>query len=541
MRTRWIPIVLATAALALVPAGCAKDPGTRALEAIRAGDMAFPQRFLSAPEFRGRSTPSVEQDIAARYIALTAERLGLSPLMPGGSYEQEVPVEVTTVAPSASRLRLTTAAGERTFSFPSDVTAGRWFETGRASGEIVFVGYGLSAPQLGWDDLAGLDLEGKIAVLLEAVLPEEHPLKPAENRRLLSGRTAVLRGRGAAAVVTIIDDSRDERLAEKGLGFDLPQRTRVLDIDNAAPGAAAAAAAAAPFLQVDVRQAAGAAILGCAPEGLLRMSAELRGGTRAAARRFPGRRLEIEIAADRRRDRAINVVGVVEGSDPVLRSEYLAVTSHYDHLAVGEGRVYPGSDDNISGVVGMFEIARALRLAPPRRSVIFVWNTAEELMLLGSYYFVQHCPVPVEKISADLNLDMISRNAADRIYLIGSDKLSSELDASIQAMNRRPGPGLTLDYAYEAPGHPDRFFFRSDQYPYVRYGIPGVWFFCGTTADYHTEGDVEAKVDYAKMEKVCRLVYLVARDIGDKPALLKLDRRPEVTRRGPENMTVAWQ
>ncbi|MEN6560709.1 MAG: M28 family peptidase [Acidobacteriota bacterium] len=543
MRTRRIPIVLAAAGfvLALALAGCSKGPGRQALESIRAGDMTFPQKFLSAPEFRGRSTPSVEQDIAARYIALTAGRLGLAPLMPDGSFFQEVPVEVTAVAPSASRLRLTTAAGERTFAFPADATAGRWFETGRASGEIVFVGYGLSAPQLGWDDLAGLDLGGKVAVVLEAVLPEGHPLKPAENRRLLNGRYAALGGRGAAAVVTIIDEARERRLVEKGLGFDLPQRARVPDIDNAAPGAAAPAAAAAPFLQVDVRRAAGAAILGCAPEDLARMSGELRGGRRVAAKGLPGRRLEIGIAAIRRRDRAFNVVGVVEGSDPVLRSEYLTVTSHYDHLAVREGRVYPGSDDNISGVVGMFEIARALRLAPPKRSVIFVWNTAEELMLLGSYYFVQHCPVPVEKISANLDLDMISRNAANHIYLVGSNRLSSELDASIQAINRRPGPGLILDYTYEAPGHPDRFFFRSDQYPYIRYGIPGVWFFCGTTGDYHTEGDVEAKVDYAKMEKVCRLVYLVARDIGDKPALLKLDRHPEVTRRGPENMKVAWE
>ncbi len=162
-------------------------------------------------------------------------------------------------------------------------------------------------------------------------------------------------------------------------------------------------------------------------------------------------------------------------------------------------------------------------------------------MLLGSYYFVQHCPVPVEKISANLNLDMISRNATDHLYLIGSNKLSSELDASIKAMNESPGPGLRLDYTYEAPGHPDRFFFRSDQYPYIRYGIPGVWFFCGTTDDYHTEGDVEAKADYVKMEKVSELVYRVAMDIGNRPALLKLDLRPEVKARGPENMKVVWQ
>jgi Zn-dependent M28 family amino/carboxypeptidase len=530
-----------TAGLVLVLAGCAKDVTTRALDAIRAEDMSFHLKFLSAPEFRGRPTPSVEQDIASKYIALTAERIGLQPFMPGGSYYQEVPVEVTSIVPAASRLRLVAPSGARVFSFPADATAGRWFETGQAVGEIVFLGYGLVAPDLGWEDGAGIDLAGKIAVILDATLPAEHRLKPAENRRLLNGRAGALRERGAAAVVTIIDEAREKRLSDGGLSFDLPQRTRVLDIDNAAPGAAPPRPGSAPFLQVEVRHGAGAALLGCTPEDLARMSEDLRRGRPVAAKRLSGRRLEIDIAAATRRDRAFNVVACVSGADPLLRQEYLTICSHHDHLAVREGRVYPGSDDNISGVVGMFEIAEALLLSPPKRSVVFVWNTAEELMLLGSYYFVQHGPVPVEKISANLNLDMISRNATDHLYLIGSNKLSSELDASIRAMNEKPGPGLRLDYTYEAPGHPDRFFFRSDQYPYIRYGIPGVWFFCGTTEDYHTEGDVEAKADYAKMEKVSELVYRVAMDIGNRPALLKLDLRPEVTRRGPENMTVVWQ
>jgi Zn-dependent M28 family amino/carboxypeptidase len=106
-----------------------------------------------------------------------------------------------------------------------------------------------------------------------------------------------------------------------------------------------------------------------------------------------------------------------------------------------------------AGVVGMFEIAEALKIARPKRSVIFVWNTAEEKGLIGSYYFVQHCPVPVEKISANLNLDMITRNDPNSIYLIGSNKLSTELDKSIQAMNNR-SVRLKLDYQYEDPGHP---------------------------------------------------------------------------------------
>jgi Zn-dependent M28 family amino/carboxypeptidase len=511
--------------------------------------MKFHLQFLGAPEFRGRNTPSAELDIASKYIALTAERIGLKPLMPGGSYYQEIPVEVTTIVPQASRMRLITGAGERIFYFPADAAIGRIFEAGKVSGEAVFLGYGLSAPQLNWDDTDGLDLKGKIAVILDAALPDDHVLKPADNRRLLMSRASSLRAKGAVAVVTVINQEREARLAEKGLTFSLPERLRFPDVvtgSEAAPSPSATAAGAAPsapappFFQVEVRHEAGAAILGVAKEDLAKMIETIRQGQRVASKKMPGRKLEIELGVVTRKDTTLNVVAYAEGTDPALRSEYVTISSHHDHNPMREGRIYPGADDNASGVVGMFEIAEALMVERPKRSIVFVWNTAEEKGLVGSYYFVQHCPVPVEKISANLNLDMISRNDTNHLYLIGSNKVSSELDASIQAMNAK-AIGLKLDYKYEDPAHADRFFFRSDQYPYIRYGIPGVWFFCGTTEDYHMEGDIEAKADYAKMEKVSKLVYLVAMDIGNKPELLKLDLRPEIKARGEQNMKVGWR
>jgi hypothetical protein len=509
--------------------------------------MKFHLQFLGAPEFRGRNTPSAELDIASKYIALTAERIGLKPLLPGGSYYQEVPVEVTTIAPQVSRLRLIAGTRESVYYFPADAVIGRNFEAGKVTGEAVFLGFGLGAPQLNWDDTDGLDLKGKIAVILDAALPDGHVLKPADNRRLLMSRAGALRGQGALAVVTVINQDREARLAEKGLTFSLPERLKFPDVvtgSEAVPSKTAAGAAPAapalPFFQVEVRHEAGAAILGVANEDLVKMIETIRQGQRVAPHKMPGRKLEIELGVVTRKDTTLNVVAYAEGTDPALRNEYVTISSHHDHNPVREGRIYPGADDNASGVVGMFEIAEALMVERPKRSVVFVWNTAEEKGLVGSYFFVQHCPVPVEKISANLNLDMISRNDTSHLYLIGSNKVSSELDASIRAMNTK-AIGLKLDYKYEDPAHPDRFFFRSDQYPYIRYGIPGVWFFCGTTEDYHMEGDVESKADYAKMEKVSKLVYLVAMDIGNKPALLKLDLRPEIKARGAQNMKVAWR
>jgi Zn-dependent M28 family amino/carboxypeptidase len=202
--------------------------------------------------------------------------------------------------------------------------------------------------------------------------------------------------------------------------------------------------------------------------------------------------------------------------------------------------VYNGADDNGSGMVAMLELAQAMVIEPPKRSVIFVWHTGEEKGLWGSFYFVSHSPVPVENMSAELNMDMLCRNDPNSIYLIGSNKLSTELDASIHAMNDQ-SIHLNLDYTYEDPDHPDRFFFRSDQYPYIRYGIPAVWFFCGTTEDYHQETDTEDRVDYTKMERVTKLVYLTAMDIGNKAEMLNLDIHPEITTRGEHNVKINWR
>ena len=263
--------------------------------------------------------------------------------------------------------------------------------------------------------------------------------------------------------------------------------------------------------------------------------------TIASGKQVPGKavnkRAELSVITERRPGSSPNVLAVMEGSDPALRSEYVVVSSHHDHLGMRNGRAMNGADDNGSGTVGMLEIAKALAAAKPKRSVILAWFTGEEKGLWGSHYFVNNCPVPLEKISASLNLDMISRNDPKSLFLIASDNLSKELDASIRAMNDSYSK-LTFDYVYNNRAHPDRFYYRSDQYPFIRMGIPGVWIFCGTTPDYHTPNDVIARVDFKKMEKVTRMIYLVTLDIGNKPALLKLDANPEVTTRGKHNTAV---
>ncbi|MBP1635024.1 MAG: Aminopeptidase [Acidobacteria bacterium] len=536
-RLRLPALVLVLSAMLAAPL-----PGqSRGLATISVDDMQHWLRFLGSKELRGRAAPSPELDIASRYLALEAARLGLEPVLPNGSFLQDVPVEVTTVSGERSRIRLATPDGESRLPFPYAFTTsvqlpGDW----SASGPMVFAGTALNGPQPKWDDGVA-DLKGTWVVALEGPAGEG---TPEERRERAALRSRLLQDKGALGLVSVIDPAREANLAVRAIDFDVARRLRFLDVDTVNPAPPAAGAIPAvepvPLNAVEVRHQAAALLLGVPRDEIARMADAAAAGRPVAPMALPGRTLDVEVFFDTRRTSTPNVVGMLPGSDPELRGEYVVIGSHHDHNPPREGRVFPGADDNASGAVGMLALARALAVERPKRSVIFVWHTAEERGLAGAYYFVQHSPVPVEKISAALDLDMISRNDPGSIYLIGSNKLSSELDASLRRMNDRHVQ-LSLDYKYEDPGEPNRFFFRSDHYPYIRYGIPAVWLFCGTTEDYHQEGDVEEKADYGKMARVVRLAYLVAMDIGNKPALLKLDLNPEVKARGARNMKVVWR
>jgi hypothetical protein len=519
---------------------------SRGLEAIRAADMRAHLEFLSASEFEGRSAPSTALNIASRYLALQAKRIGLKPLLPDGSYLQYVPVDLSMLSPAKSRLRIISSGGEQALYFPQSFSANaRSAKEGTVSGSLVFLGTLLQAPPAepspasaptadtltaDWDQLPLPDLKGKIVVLLE--------VPPPVNLAAMA-RSRFLQEKGALGCITVISAEREKNLDQKGLWFDASMRLRFPEVETAIPGAAPVLSPPS-IPQLEIRHEAGSALLGVTRTELDALFAAAAKGQTVASMEVEGRTIEIRLYFETRRTTTSNVVGWVEGSDRNLKSEYVVLGAHHDHNPMREGRNYPGADDNGSGTVAMLSLAQALQAEKPRRSVIFVWNTAEEKGLIGAFYFVQHCPVPVEKISANLNLDMISRNDPDMIYLIGSNRISSELDKSIHEMNNR-SVKMRIDYTYESPTHPDRFFYRSDQYPYIRYGIPGVWFFCGTTPDYHQETDSLVRADLEKAEKVAKLVYLTCLDIGNKPELLKLDLNPAITTRGPHNMKINWQ
>jgi hypothetical protein len=234
-----------------------------------------------------------------------------------------------------------------------------------------------------------------------------------------------------------------------------------------------------------------------------------------------------------------NVVGIVEGSDARLKDTYVAIGAHYDHLGyqpgvAGPDRIYNGADDDGSGVSALIGLARAFAAGPrPRRSLLFVWHAGEERGLYGSKYFADHPTVPVDKIVAQLNIDMIGRNRnndpaeANVLYAVGSDRISSELHNVLMDANTASAKPFRIDFEMNDPQDPERFYYRSDHFSYASKGIPVIFFFTGVHPDYHQVSDSVDKIDFEKMSRVARLVYDVARRVAN------LDHAPVRDFKGP--------
>jgi Zn-dependent M28 family amino/carboxypeptidase len=241
---------------------------------------------------------------------------------------------------------------------------------------------------------------------------------------------------------------------------------------------------------------------------------------------------------------------MIEGSDPVLKNEMVVMTAHYDHDGVrpnapGDDKIWNGADDDGSGTTAILAMAEALAKSPkkPKRSMVFLWVAGEEKGLLGSEYFVKFPTVPIDKITVNINIDMIGRSrkadntdqrdkdlsGENEVYVIGSNMMSSTLGKVTETVNKTY-LNMTYNFKYDDPKDTNRFFFRSDHYNFAVNGIPAVFFFNGVHRDYHQAADHPEKIDYARMEKITRTIFLTMWELGD------LKERPKVDKELPAEL-----
>ncbi|MFI8380250.1 M28 family metallopeptidase [Leeuwenhoekiella sp. NPDC079379] len=229
-----------------------------------------------------------------------------------------------------------------------------------------------------------------------------------------------------------------------------------------------------------------------------------------------------------------NVVAYIKGS--TKPDEYIIISAHLDHVGVSDtGEVFNGADDDGSGTVGLLEIAEAFNEAvkagyTPQRSIVFLHVTAEEKGLYGSRYYAENPIFPIANTVADLNIDMIGRvddahkDNENYIYLIGSDKLSTELDSISTAVNNKY-MNIDLDYTYNDENDPNRFYYRSDHYNFAKQGVPIIFYFNGVHADYHKVSDTPDKINYPMLAKRSQLVFLTAWELANRADRIVVDKK----------------
>ena len=231
-----------------------------------------------------------------------------------------------------------------------------------------------------------------------------------------------------------------------------------------------------------------------------------------------------------------NVVAYIKGSEKP--DEIVVISAHLDHVGMRDGKIYNGADDDGSGTVALLEIAEAFQKAVkdgkrPKRSVLFLHVTGEEKGLLGSSFYVQNPIFPIANTVANLNIDMVGRidpkRKGDRnyVYLIGADKLSTELHDLSEAMNTKY-TNIELDYTYNDEKDPNRFYYRSDHYNFAKYNVPIIFYFNGTHDDYHQHTDTPDKINYDLLQNRARLVFHTAWEISNRDKRLVVDKPVEV-------------
>ncbi|NUS31698.1 MAG: M28 family peptidase [Gemmatimonadaceae bacterium] len=431
-------------------------------------------RFLSSDLLEGRAPATRGGRLASEYIASQLRAAGVEPGV-NGSYFQRVPIDVVTADPASI---VATASGRATGTLrsPDDVViwAGSAADASAARGELVFVGYGAVAPEYKWDDFKGVDVRGKILLVLV-----NDPPAPAAEPALFGGAAMTYYGRwtykfeeaerhGAAGMLIVHTTERAGYPWHTVVG-SWAKEQRMLPRDPSLP---------APLgVRGWITDERAASLLRDAGLDL----AKLR--DQAASRAFrpvaTGIMLDLHFTNAVQHLASENVVGVVRGRDPTLSKQYVALSAHWDHLGIGApangDSIYNGASDNASGVADLLAVARAAAASPPtRRSLLFIFVTAEESGLLGSAYFAQTPTVPAAQIVANLNVDGGNLLGRTRdLNVLGDTK--SSLGPQLAAMVRPQGMRISADLHPEA-GH----FYRSDHFSFAKAGIPAVSIGAGT-------------------------------------------------------------
>jgi hypothetical protein len=462
---------------------------------------------LASDSLEGRETGEPGQKKAAAFIADHFQSLGLKPIS-HGTYLQHISL---TARVNAGK---NFVVNEKNFVFMRDYFYPRGiFDSLVVLDKIFFAGYGLS--QQGYDDYRSID-PGDHAVLFFETIPEIKKKKNSLVPATLSSRIHAAAEKGVRLAL-IITDSLTRRAEEYSYG----QQHAGQEIPFAFVTREVAKSFFPEISEGDFEKTEKKIKRSGKPKSfVLNIGAQL------------------SFVKNTETLTGENVLGFLEGTDK--KEEVLVLTAHYDHLGIRDSLLYPGADDDGSGTSAVMEMAKIFSDACkeghcPRRSILFMTVAGEEKGLLGSRYYVKNPVIPLGKMIADLNTDMIGRtdpkhdslNIRDYVYIIGSDKLSTTL----HRINERANEAFThlnLDYTYNRPDDPNRFYYRSDHYNFARNNIPVIFYFNGVHADYHRPSDTIDKIQFDLLAKRTQLIFLTAWELANREERITVDVKSDM-------------
>lgn len=487
---------------------------------IKAEDLKEHLYIIASDEYEGRETGKKGQKMAAEYIANHFSSLGVPPSVNGG-YFQEFPLKSEKV--DEANLKF----GDLSFSFIEDFYFFPGFQLDYLVADAIFVGYGIESES--YSDYDGMDVKNKVVLVMGGEPVDDNGLSLVTGEEGLSEWSGDWRlkrdlaaQKGAAAVITLTEEY-DRYIGRIKYWLEEPGMRLVREESEEKEGVLPTFFASPEMFDAILKEG----------KGLSRTKAEKRAlKGKSWKKKSLKNGVKLRVKRTNERFTSENVLCYIPGSEPEYAEQLLVITAHYDHIGKQGDDINNGADDDGSGTVAVLELAQAFKKAVdegngPKRSLLLMTVSGEEKGLLGSEWYSTHPIYPLENTIANLNIDMIGRKDAAHedneryIYLIGSDMLSDELHEISEQANATYTK-LELDYTYNDPNDPNRYYYRSDHYNFAKNGIPVIFYFSGVHEDYHKPGDTAEKILYPKMEEVTKLVFFTAWD------LLNRDQAPRL-------------
>jgi Peptidase family M28 len=536
--------IVAAALLTTSLAAQQRAPGN---ESITEADLRADLFFLAGDAMRGRLTDTNENRVTADYIRARFERAGLKPVASGNSYFHNYNLMTATLGEGNSLAIGPIAGGvgaSREYQSGQEFYPQRFSARGHVTGQVVFAGFGITAPKWNHDDYKGR-LDGKIVLVLDHEPGERDPKSPFEGvvtaEPAVAWRKALAaQEKGAAGILFVSDvhnhpDAANFEQGARNFWPAAPARIPNYTLATWADRIRIPAAQISPALAETLLAGSGKTL------AELGKQSEAAGGSALVA--VSGFQIELKTSVERHIVPDRNVLGLIEGSDPKLKDEWVLVTAHFDHDGVNGTQILNGADDNGSGTVALLEIADAYAVAAqqgqrPKRSVLFcAWNS-EERGLLGAWAYTEFPPAPLANIAAVLNMDMIGRNEEVQVgggnRFNGLDVQTAESNANavnmmgyarvpaLAEMVDGANAGIGLDIKKRYDNNSSNLVRRSDQWPFLQRGVPALGFMTGLHPDYHTQYDRPEKINYVKMEKIARLIHQASWNLANAAARPKM-------------------